>query len=43
MANEESNQLKRRISPCDVKIALQLGIITPLHPEWIFEWRRKNH
>ena len=37
MANEVSNQLKRGISPCDVKFALQLGIIKPLHAKWIVE------
>ena len=28
-------QLKRGISPRDVKIVPQLGIITPLHARWI--------
>ena len=32
-----ANQLKRGISPCDVKVALQLGIIKPLHAKWIVE------
>ena len=37
MANEVSNQLKCGISTCDVKVALQLGIIKPLHAKWIVE------
>ena len=32
-----SNQLKRGISPCDVKIPPQLGIIKPLHAKRIVE------
>ena len=35
MENEVSNQLKRGISPCGVKIASQLGIIKPFHAKWI--------
>ena len=31
MANEVSNQLKRGMSPCDIKNAFQLGVIKPLH------------
>ena len=37
MTNEVSNQLKRGISSCDVKMALQLGIIEPLYAKWIVE------
>ena len=37
MINELSNQLKRGISSCDVKMALQLGIIEPLYAKWIVE------
>ena len=37
MAKEVSNQLQREISPCDVKIDLNLGIIKPLHAKWIVE------
>ena len=37
MTNEVSNQLKRGISPCDVKAALQLRIIKPLHAKSIVE------
>ena len=37
MANEMTNQRKRGISPCDVKFALQLGIIKLLHAKWIVE------
>ena len=37
MVNEVSNQLKRGLSPCDVKISLQLEIIKLLHAKWIVE------
>ena len=37
MAKEVSNQLQREISPCDVKIDLNLGTIKPLHAKWIAE------
>ena len=37
ITQEVSNQLKRGISPCDVKIPLQLGIIKPLHAKRIVE------
>ena len=35
MAKELSNQLQHKISPCDVKIDLNLGIIKLLHAKWI--------
>ena len=37
MVNEVSNQLKRGLSPCDVKIAFQLEIKKPLNARWIAE------
>ena len=37
MPNEVSNQLKRGIFPCHVKIAIQLAINKPLHEKWIVE------
>ena len=50
MAKEMSNQLQREISPCDVKIDLNLGIIKPMHAKWIVELfnimkkrERENH
>ena len=35
MENEVSNQRMCGISPCNVTIALRLGIIKPLHAQWI--------
>ena len=50
MVNEVSNQLKRGLSPCDVKISLPLEIIKLLHAKWIAELptymkkgQEKNH
>ena len=37
MAKEVSNQLQREISPCDVKIDLNFGIINLLHAKWLVE------
>ena len=35
ITNKVPNQLKRIISSCHFKIALQLGIFKPLHTKWI--------
>ena len=47
MPNEVSNQLKRGIFPCDVKIGIQLAIIKPLHEKWlsscIHKYRRNRN
>ena len=37
MAKRVSNQVQREISPCDVKIDLNLRTIKPLHAKWIVE------